>query len=240
VSFLIFGAAVSMGDGQILLIGTALVFPLYVFGNKIHFHGALLMLRRLKWLFASIFIIYLFFTPGQLLIPDVVWGPTHEGVGQGLFRIGVLVLLVATVNFLISSTERDEFLSGVLWCLRPFSFIGLPYERLAVRITLTFDEVSRLGTDHLYDNLNAQENQPASDRTIQGAMAIISRTASHLFLSAIIAAEARPVQEILLPEESSPPLVQWLVPTILIVLFTMMKHVEFGQYFYHFAGRPAG
>jgi energy-coupling factor transporter transmembrane protein EcfT len=49
VSFLVFGAAVSMGNGQILLAGVSLVLPLYLFGNKIHFRGVLVMLRRLKW-----------------------------------------------------------------------------------------------------------------------------------------------------------------------------------------------
>ena len=129
VSFLVFGAAVSIGDGKILLAGASLVLPLYVFGNKIHFHTSLIMLKRLKWLFVSILIVYLFFTPGQLLWPDVVWSPTLEGLTQGLLRVAVLVLLVAAVNFLISSTEQDDFLSAVLWCLRPLSFVGLPHER---------------------------------------------------------------------------------------------------------------
>jgi hypothetical protein len=90
-----------------------------------------------------------------------------------------------------------------------------------------------LGKNHLYDNLSVQENHPtsASDGKIQDAMTTISRTASRLFLSAITTAEARPVQEIFLPEESSPPIFQWLVPVLLIVLFAMMKHVAFGHYF---------
>jgi hypothetical protein len=239
MSFLVFGAAVSVGNGQILLAGISLVLPLYLFGNKIHVRGALVMLKRLKWLFISILIVYLFFTPGQLLWTDVVWSPTVEGLTQGLLRVAVLVLLVAAVNFLISSTEQDDFLSAILWCFRPLSFVGLDHERLAVRITLTLEEVSQIRKKHLYENRNESSNTPpkneATDKfadTIkeEPKLLAISRTADRLFQSVISAAENAPVREISLPEESNPPAHQWLIPLLLITLFTAVKIVEFNNY----------
>ena len=71
ISFLVFGAAVSTGNGQVLLAGMLLVAPLYFFAEDAHLHGAFNMLKRLKWLFVSIFVVYLFFTPGQLLVPGL-------------------------------------------------------------------------------------------------------------------------------------------------------------------------
>ncbi len=244
VSFLVFGSAVSMGDGQILLAGISLVLPLYIFGNNIHLRGALIMLKRLKWLFISILIVYLFFTPGQLLWSDVVWSPTVEGLTQGLLRVAVLVLLVAAVNFLISSTEQDDFLSAILWCLRPLSFVGLAHERLAVRITLTLEEVSQIRKNHLYeggDELkhselqqeeanNAASNVASNLKETEPKLLAIAGTANRLFQSVITAAETAPVREISLPEESSPPVHQWLIPLLLITLFAVVKVVGLKNY----------
>jgi hypothetical protein len=238
VSFLVFGAAVSIGDGQVLLVGISLVLPLYIFGEKIHFRASLIMLKRLKWLFVSILIVYLFFTPGQLLWPDVVWSPTFEGLTQGLLRVAVLILLVAAVNFLISSTKQDDFLSAILWCLKPLSIIGLPHERLAVRITLTLDEVSQIRSHHLYESYNESQqdkvNPALSDvdpkvRETEPKLLAIAMTANRLFQSVIHTAETSPVGEISLPEESFPPIHQWLIPVFLIVLFAVIKYVGFNN-----------
>jgi hypothetical protein len=245
VSFLVFGAAVSMGNGQILLAGISLVLPLYFFGNKIHIRGALLMLKRLKWLFVSILIVYLFFTPGQLLWPEVVWSPTLEGLTQGLLRVGALVLLVAAVNFLISSTEQDDFLSAILWCLRPLSIVGFPHERLAVRITLVLDEVSQIRKNHFCESRedlqqeeinntdsnvasNLKETEPQVSQ--EPKLLAIAGTANRLFQSVITYAETTPVRDISLPEESAPPIHQWLVPVILMSVFAVVKVVELNDF----------
>ena len=246
VSFLVFGAAVSIGDGKILLAGVSLVLPLYVFGNKIHFHTSLIMLKRLKWLFVSILVVYLFFTPGQLLWPDVVWSPTLEGLTQGLLRVAVLVLLVAAVNLLISSTERDDFLSAILWCLRPLSFVGLPHERLAVRITLTLDEVSQIRKHHLYEGRNDSQEGEANSAVshvvynvgkvepnvgnAEPKLSAIAKTANRLFQSVITTAETTAVREISLPEESAPPVYQWLMPALLLALFAVVKAAGLNNY----------
>ena len=243
VSFLVFGAAVSIGNGHVLLAGVSLLLPLYLFGKRIHFHASLVMLKRLKWLFVSILVVYLFFTPGQLLWPGVDWSPTFEGLSQGLLRVAVLVLLVAAVNFLISSTEQDDFLSAILWCLRPLSLIGLPHERLAVRITLTIDEVSQIRKKHLYDgSAESTHNKPADVgvETISGAVTnakhpepkllAIAGTANRLFRSVITTAETTPVREISLPEESTPPLHQWLMPVLLVALFSVVKVIDLNNY----------
>ena len=241
VSFLVFGAAVSVGNGHALIAGISLILPLYIFANKNHFHASLIMLKRLKWLFVSILIVYLFFTPGQLLWSDVMWGPTLEGVTQGSFRVAVLVLLVAAVNFLISSTRQDDFLSAILWCLRPLSYIGLPHERLAVRITLTFDEVSQIRKHHLYESgdesqkdevNNGVSNSNTADPlvSLEPKLLAIARTANRLFQSVIHTAETSPVREISLPEESAPPTYQWLIPVLLASLFIVVKNIDFTHY----------
>jgi len=230
ISFLVFGIAVSTGGHEILLAGLLLITPLYFFEQGVHIKNAYTMLKRLKWLFLSILIVYLFFTPGRLLIVDLYWGPTVEGLIQGLSRIFVLLLLVAAVNLLISSTEQDDLLSAILWCLRPLALFGIPHERLAVRISLTLEAVSQVRQDFRLQPERSQpeRSQPKEGKVVekQPVLSAISATAHRLFLSTINKAETTETREVVLPEETSPPLLQWLIPIILAVLFSVIHSLD--------------
>ena len=220
ISFLVFGAAISTGNGEVLLAGILLVVPLYFFSEKKQHRSAILMVKRLKWLFISILVVYLFFTPGQLLLPGVLWGPTLEGLLQGIFRITALVILVAAVNLLITGTEQEEFLSAILWCLRPISVFGFSHERLAVRITLTLEVVSQARNKLSSDSSTTTINNGGP------RLSAITGTASRLFESTLASAESEPLREITLPEETSPPAWQWLIPLVLAILFPLVHNLN--------------
>ncbi len=239
VCFLVFSAAVSMGDAQVLLMGLLMVVPLYFFNTggreRVHFSTAVTMLKRLRWLFLSIFIVYLFFTPGVLVWPGVLWGPTFEGVLQGVSRVAVLVLIVAAVNVLLVSTEQAEFLAAVHWCLRPLSWLGLRHERLAVRIALTLESVSAVreayrqesggklsGTVAATPN-SANGDLPPASSSRRLKLTTIANTAYRLFSQVVATAENVPLREITLPEQSQPPFIQWGIPVLLAVALAMAK-----------------
>ncbi len=236
VCFLVFGAAMVVGAKPVLLAGFILVALLYLFelvrGMSTQLHNALKMLKRLRWLFLSILVVYLFFTPGILLLPDVLWGPTQEGLTQGLLRIAVLVLIVATVNILIGSTEQAEFLSAVSWCLQPLSWLGLSHERLAVRISLTLAAVGVLRTACQHETRSETPDvvvtklaEPLSSESPspEPKLMAIAKTAHHLFAKVIDDAEQASLQSITLPEQSRPPLVQWVIPVLLVILLLAVK-----------------
>lgn len=214
VSFLIFGAAVALGNQQMLLAATMLVVLLYLGGHG-HLGHAMKLLRRLRWLLVSILLVYLFFTPGQLLLPALSWGPTLEGMVQGAVRIAALALLVFAVNWLLESTEQEAFLSATLWCLSPLALTGFPHERLAVRISLTLDAVR--GTREAYLE-NSCEQDVGGTR-----MSIIVQRAQRLVNRVIEQADAAPLSEISVPQQSSPPILQWLIPVLLAVFFIMLR-----------------
>jgi len=226
ICFLIFGTAMAVGVTPLLWAGAALVAGLYLFellrGVPTQFPNALKMLKRLRWLFLSILIVYLFFTPGILLIPDVLWGPTQEGLLQGLSRIVVLVLIVGAVNVLIGSTEQAEFLSAVSWCLQPLSWLGLSHERLAVRISLTLAAVGVLRTTYQHETQDGAD-KPVDANAFEPKLMAIAKTAHRLFADVIDNAEHAPTQTISLPEETRPPLWQWLIPVLLITLLFAVK-----------------
>jgi energy-coupling factor transport system permease protein len=225
VSFLVLGSAVALGDERLLLTGALLILPLYLFGSKECLMSALCMLKRLRWLFLSIFVVYWFFTPGRLLIPDLLWGPTYEGLWQGGHRIGVLMVLVAAVNLLIGDTVREDFLPAVLWCLRPLTWLGLPHERLGVRITLTLEAVNTVRD--AYRGGDRSPLAPAGkspSRVETPRITAIVNAATCLFEKVSGDAKAAPLRDIALPEQSSPPLIQWLIPLILGILLVAVTY----------------
>ncbi len=236
VCFLVFATAMVMGAKPVLLAGFILVSSLYLFelvrGMPTQLHNVLKMLKRLRWLFLSIFVVYLFFTPGILLLPDVLWGPTQEGLTQGLLRIAVLVLIVAAVNVLMGSTGQAEFLSAVSWCLQPLAWLGLSHERLAVRISLTLTAVGVLRTacqdetrDETSDVVVAKSAESSSS---EPKLMAIAKTAHHLFDRVINDAEQVSLQAITLPEQSRPPLLQWAIPVLLATVLLLVKIIMTG------------
>jgi hypothetical protein len=224
--FLVFGAAMAVAAEPVLLAGFILLAALYLFellrGTPTQLLNALKMLKRLRWLFLSILIVYLFFTPGILLLPDLLWGPTQEGLLQGLLRIAVLVLIVGAVNVLIGSTGQEEFLSAVSWCLQPLSWLGLSHQRLAVRISLTLAAVGVLRSTYRQDSRD-ETSAPVEESSFEPKLSTIAKTAHRLFAKVIDDAEHAPAQTITLPEDSRPPLWQWLIPALLAALLLMVK-----------------
>lgn len=217
VSFLVFGAAMATGEPQLLFVGALLVLPLYFFASD-HRGHALTMLKRLRWLFLSILVVYLFFTPGQLIWTEITWGPTVEGVVHGLLRIAALVLLVLAVNWLIKGTEQADFLGAVLWCLQPLAWLGFPHERLAVRISLTLEAVSQVRSGYRQHQRDSEDTQNTSSRLTK-----IAQTAHRLFRQTVAEAETTETRTIELPQQTAPPLIQWLVPVIIGALFVGVK-----------------
>lgn len=229
ICFLIFAAAMAVGDPAVLLLGALLVAPLYLFrlstGGRAPLAPALVMLKRLRWLFLSIFVIYLFFTPGVLLWPELLGGPTREGVVLGLSRIAVLVLIVAAVNVLLTSTGQDEFLAAIHWCLQPLSWLGVSHERLAVRISLTLESVSAVRAAYRRESRVGDEGATAAiEVSATGPrLHMIASTAQRLFSQVVREAHAAPLREIALPAQSRPPLLQWGIPLLLLAVIVGVK-----------------
>ncbi len=100
--------------------------------------GALLMVRRARWLLLSLFLIYAFATPGEALFPELgSLSPTIQGAHGGAMQAWRLVLLLLSLGWLLRSCPRNSLLSGLYILLRPFSSVGLDADRVAVRLWLT-------------------------------------------------------------------------------------------------------
>lgn len=145
------------------LLGAALLhFRAALFGN---------ILRRARWLLASLFLIYAFTTPGEYLqgLPFEIL-PTYEGIAAGLQQMARLTLMLAGLALLLATTKREQLMAGAYLLLRPLRWLGLAPERFAARLWLTLHYVEqaplprRQALQHLLENFHTS-HEPATDST---------------------------------------------------------------------------
>lgn len=125
--------------------------------NKDFLHAV----RRMRWLFLSLLVIYAFGTPGELIpLFPVNFSPTFEGLQLGWLQIEKLLIALTVLSLLLISSSREQMLLGLYMLLMPFKFIGLNVERFAARLMLTLDYVEELALNdhynfHQLDNIHA-------------------------------------------------------------------------------------
>lgn len=216
VSFVVLTAFLAMGDVANILISVAVLAVLYMKLDDKVWRPAWKLLRRMRWLFLSIAIIYLWLTPGVPLLPGnpslAEWLPTLEGLWQGTLRILSLALMVTAASLLLSVTSRDEILGALHWMLAPLGLLNIPNERFAVRAVLCLEAVGQVQS-HVRAALEASLETT-------GPLARIGAVAGAVFGMVTGAAECAPCEPIMLTKQSAPSLVQWGLPLLLAAIMT--------------------
>lgn len=216
VCFLVFSAWLAFGGAVELACGGALLAGAYLAASPRLFRPAVTMIYRMRWFLISLFIVYGWFTPGQPLLGGEgarlaeLW-PTREGVLAGLLRAALLMAIVAGANLLLRTTSRDELLVAVYGLTRPLAWLGVPRERVAVRMVLVveaLDPVRRIVTEGLAGREGRLPDLRAAGRFASGVMRRV-----------VEQAEALPGGTVQLSAAGAPPRLQWLCPLALAALF---------------------
>lgn len=207
--FLILAACLSLGGLSELLVAGVIVAIITTLVRPRIFPMVGPMLRRMRWLFLSLLVIYLWFTPGPpLLFP---YGPSLEGIQAGLLRISSLAVLVMAVGLLLCTTSRAQLIAAIQWLAWPMRWLGLEADRLAVRTVLTLEAVA--DTQHML-----RQRTPACANLLQ-PIAAIGAVAADLFHGVLARAEHAPCPLIEVPDYGHPPVYQWLYPLLLAGIF---------------------
>lgn len=106
------------------------------------------VVRRMRWLFISLLIIYAFTTPGEY-IPELLAyaSPTYEGCVLGLLQITKLLIALASLSLLFASSSKQDLIAGLYMLLTPLKLFGLNVERFSARLMLTLDYVEEFAVD---------------------------------------------------------------------------------------------
>ena len=216
VCFIILSLFLALGDVVQLSVATIIVAMLYVTTlQEESLAGLWPMLRRMRWFFLSIFIIYAWFTPGTPLLPsiDVSWLPTISGVLEGGHRLMALVLIIAAVHWLLFVTKRDQLVSALYWLVAPVQLFGFSRQRFAVRLALTLNRVVEV--QDLVSNKVQQAGVTKGDvKAYAAATATIAE-------EVIRRAEQSPCEQIEIDVADRPTGWQWALP-ILLIMFMMI------------------
>jgi energy-coupling factor transport system permease protein len=142
LSLIILSVFSTQGGWSTLLLTGAVVLPFY-FNKPALWNSAGSMIWRLKWLFLSILLIYVFFTP-KVSASLTQLNPYVYMLLPGIFRVLVLINLILAVNLLIKTTHKDELLTALLWIFYPLRLLHIDIDRFLLRAVLTIEYIEIL------------------------------------------------------------------------------------------------
>lgn len=98
---------------------------------------SLKLLRRIRFLILAILVLFAGFTPGEALLPAFPeLSPSRDGLMLAAEHVGRLVAVVLCVALLLEGLPVSRLVGGLHALMRPLGRLGLPVERLAVRLML--------------------------------------------------------------------------------------------------------
>lgn len=209
VCFLVFIAALARAGLAEYLSAAGVLLLAYLVSAQADFSRALRMLLRLRWLFLSIGLIYLAFTPGRPL-GNLAWAPSAAGLRGAAGAVFNLVLVVSAVNLLLNVTTRTQLLAALRKVLAPAKFLGLPVDALALRLLLVFDSLPRV-EDIVRERLKTLRAQ-------SGGLSRYGDTLAALFSDVVRRADEFPLRGVRLEPLAAVRYRQWMYPLLLALL----------------------
>ncbi len=94
--------------------------------------------RRSRWLLLVLLLVHAYSIPGTRMFTGLgPLGPSQSGLYDAMTQIWRLLLILASLAILMTQLTRTALLSGFYRLFTPLRWLGVPPERLAVRIWLT-------------------------------------------------------------------------------------------------------
>jgi energy-coupling factor transport system permease protein len=128
-------------------------------------HKFLLLMRRTRWILCSLWLIYAYTTPGELLSDSMgAFSPSMEGMQDGGLQLIRLLVALAGLAILLDRLHRQQLMAGLYSLFAPLKWLGLSRERLAVRLALTlhYAEVAMLRRLSLQESMHSLVSGHAS------------------------------------------------------------------------------
>ncbi|OGT00856.1 MAG: hypothetical protein A3F73_12955 [Gallionellales bacterium RIFCSPLOWO2_12_FULL_59_22] len=121
-------------------------------------HKFVQLVCRTRWIMLSLLLIYAYSTPGHTLLDALgMFGPTREGLADGVLQLTRLLAALAALAILLDRLHRQHLIAGLYTLFAPLHWLGLSRERFAVRLALTlhYAELAMLrGKGRWQDALN--------------------------------------------------------------------------------------
>lgn len=140
-AFFIFAIALNVFKLKILLLIAILLFVALMLVKNNQFYR---LIKRLKWFYLVIFLIFAFNTPGEHVVG---WKfsitPTYEGVWAGLTQLLRISVMLAALSLILAINTKQQLISGFYFLFLPLQYVGLDIQRFAARLWLTLHYVEK-------------------------------------------------------------------------------------------------
>jgi energy-coupling factor transporter transmembrane protein EcfT len=174
------------------------------------------LVKRLRWFFLSILILFIWFTPGSPAIHTDGSTPIMgTGLMMGLQRILALIIVVGYSGLLLRLSSRAEIITGIYTLLTPLKKLGVDSGKLAVRLGLVLEYVPRF----------EEMQQSIADRNISPAQETSWLDRSALLFNAAMnppAPEGAQTGTIELPDTPHVSVLDLLLPALLATLIFVL------------------
>ncbi|GAB2883154.1 hypothetical protein GCM10027046_09530 [Uliginosibacterium flavum] len=106
--------------------------------------GWLRIVRRMRYIFLALLILFAWQTPGILMLPGLgAFSPTWDGVQAVQDPVLRLLAVVSVVALMLHYLSIEAWVNSLYILLRPLRVLGFSPERFAVRLRLVLDYVER-------------------------------------------------------------------------------------------------
>lgn len=166
------------------------------------------LLKRLRWLWLSLLILHLWFSSSEFF-----WIPAPQTILLAGERVLALIMMILAAQLLVVTTSPPLLIATLQWWFTPLLKLGVPIERLAVRLALVLDTVQAV--QQLYIEIEAVSSVTASSAS---RLTRISERVAGLFAKVLEYADKAPLQNLEIPDLLSPPLWQWGYPMLMLVI----------------------
>ena len=106
-------------------------------------------MKRFKWFFLVLVVIFAFNTPGEHLVewPFSI-SPTYEGLIAGFAQTLRIAVMLAALSLIFDLSSKQQIISGFYFIFSPLKSLGLEVERFAARLWLTLHYVELQRDNH--------------------------------------------------------------------------------------------
>lgn len=218
--FLVFAISVSQVDLSQLAPAILVLFLFFVARARIRWRMALQMLKRLRWFFITILLLYGWLTPGQALFSNslsILSGLTIDGVLAGLIQIASLVLMILALVALVSSLPTEVLLGAIYWWSYPLKLLRLSRESIVLRLMLTMETV---------ELLQQQISDYANQSSATNRWPRLVEITGFAFKQVCKQAEQEQPRQVVIHCLASPPVWQWSYPIVVAALFQASQYLH--------------
>lgn len=176
LTFFLLAVAINLLNLKYILLILVILLIILILNKSQDFLRAL---RRFRWFFLVMMVIFAFNTPGEHIAawPLAIsqsYSPTYEGLQAGLTQLLRIVVMLAGLSLILALNTKQQLISGFYFLFSPLKYLGVKVERFAARLWLTLHYVEQQRAENaMKDLIAALKNMTAhSDSDMQESISV--------------------------------------------------------------------